>query len=492
MTYQELIAAGKGYPAIPVTYTFKEPNFNPLAQVQLFRKAGEPAVLLTGTPKNGEPGYHFIASHFQATISYRDGVLTKTSGDETSSSAELLQPYLDQLLARYQTPKLSGLPLFTGGLVGYFSYDYVKYPNPSLKLQATDADQLNDAELFLVDQVVAYNQETQEVTLSQITETAGLTEEKYNQILLALQRVATQISRQEAQDLPDFELTSPFKMQFSELTFTEKVAKAQKHIVAGDIFQLILSNPQQATMTGSLLGASRQLFTDSPAPYQFYFRHGNFEALGASPETLVTRQHGKLYSYPLAGTRRRGKTQAEDDQFAEELTHSEKELSEHNMLIDLGRNDLGRISQFGTVEVTRYRKLLKFANVMHLGSKIESVASADSTAMDVINAVMPAGTLSGAPKLSVIQIIDELEQRKRGIYGGCLGYMDFNGDLDLCIGIRLAYRKGRQVVIHSGAGIVADSVAKYEYQEFNNKASAVKSALIRASGKVVQHVNSGR
>lgn len=492
MKYEQLIEIGKKFAAVPVTYSFEMEQFDPIQQVQILRGTGDPAVLLAGTPKNDEPGYDFIATRIERKITYRDGILTEVSHGRQTVKKVSLQPVLEKLLVSLKTPKISELPLFTGGLIGYFSYDYVKYANPKLHLRARDQDQLADVDLFMVDQVVAYNHATKQVTISQIEPMKMLTKARYETVIQSLQGLAQTIIKGGDVEQPRFHLDSHFKLQFSESEFTEKVAETKKHIVAGDVFQLILSNPQRATMSGSFLGASRRLFEESPASYQFYFRDGDFETLGASPETLITRQHGKLYSYPLAGTRRRGKTEAEDDQFATELTTSEKELSEHNMLIDLGRNDLGRISKFGTVKVTRTRALLKFANVMHLGSKIESVADATASAIDVINAVMPAGTLSGAPKLSAIQIIDDLEKQKRGIYGGCLGYMDFNGDLDLCIGIRLAYRKGDQVVIHSGAGIVADSIPKYEYQEFNNKASAVKAALIEASEEGMQNALSGR
>nr|WP_230402936.1 chorismate-binding protein [Lentilactobacillus kosonis] len=229
------------------------------------------------------------------------------------------------------------------------------------------------------------------------------------------------------------------------------------------------------------------MFKQNPSPYQFYFHHNDFESMGASPETLITKRNQSLFSYPLAGTRRRGKTVFEDEKFANELQASEKELSEHNMLIDLGRNDLGRVSKFGSVKVVSARNLLKFANVMHLGSVIESIVSEKATSMDIVDAVLPAGTLSGAPKVSAMQLIAQLENNKRGIYGGGIGYLGFDGDLDLCIGIRLVYRKGNQLVIHSGAGIVADSIAKYEYQEFNNKARGVVNSLYSISQEEPAH-----
>lgn len=469
--------AAVGYPAVPVTLQFSMPNFEPVALFNALKQADEPGFLLTGKPKKTEDGYTFIGLTPQETFTYRDHVLTTTLPNGNTNVEETdLKPILEQLLAQNKTPRLPELPPFTGGLIGYFSYDYAKYATTALKQPVDDPMGLDDADLLLVDRVIAYNHRKQQVTLSQIVPTNHL-EQLYDGVLRELSKLKQIIISAAPQPLPRFALTKPFHFQFSLSEFTEKVATAQQHIVDGDIFQLIFSNPQQAEMSGSLLGAAPTLFHDSPSPYQFYFHHRDFETLGASPETLITKRGDTLFTYPLAGTRRRGKTPEEDAKFAHELQTSEKEKSEHNMLIDLGRNDLGAVSKFGSVAVTQTRNLLKFVNVMHLGSTVESTVAPDATAMDVINSVLPAGTLSGAPKVSAMQIIAKLENRKRGVYGGCLGYLDFSGDLDLCIGIRLTYRKGNQIVVHSGAGIVADSVAKYEYQEFNNKARAVVNAI---------------
>jgi anthranilate synthase component 1 len=336
---------------------------------------------------------------------------------------------------------------------------------------------LNDADFLLIHKVIAYNHKTKTVTLSKIVSSKAL-ETDYDDAISELNELKEiVIANNHPSQLPDFKMLSKPELHFDREEFAEKVANTKKHIVDGDIFQLILSNPQHGTMSGSLYPVTKNLFKDSPAPYQFFYKHNDFETVGSSPETLISKHDDKLFTYPLAGTRRRGKTPEEDAQLAYELTHSTKELSEHNMLIDLGRNDLGRVSKFGTVNVTRTRKLLHFSNVMHMGSTVESIADPQESAVDIVESLMPAGTLSGAPKISAMKIISNLEGQKRGIYGGCLGYFDFSGDLDFCIGIRLAYRQNDNLVVHSGAGIVADSIAKNEYQEFNNKARNVVDAL---------------
>ena len=212
----------------------------------------------------------------------------------------------------------------------------------------------------------------------------------------------------------------------------------------------------------------------------FYFASSDLEVAGASPETLVKLENGVLHTFPLAGTRPRGKTEAEDKALEAELLADEKELAEHNMLVDLGRNDIGRISRFGSVKVEKYHEIERYSHVMHIGSTVRGELREDCDALDAVGSILPAGTLSGAPKIRACQLINDLENNKRGIYGGGVGYIDFSGNLDLCIAIRLAYKKNGRVFIRSGAGIVADSVPEKEYQECINKAAAVVTALKKA------------
>ena len=258
------------------------------------------------------------------------------------------------------------------------------------------------------------------------------------------------------------------------------VEKAKYHIREGDIFQIVLSNRLEAGFTGSLLGAYRILRTLNPSPYMFYFSSDDMEVAGASPETLVKLEDGVLHTFPLAGTRPRGLTPQEDKALEKELLSDPKELAEHNMLVDLGRNDLGRISKFGTVEVEKYQSIERFSHVMHIGSTVRGQIREDKDALCAIDAILPAGTLSGAPKIRACQLINDLENNKRGIYGGAIGYIDFTGNLDTCIAIRIAYKKNGRVFIRSGAGIVADSVPEKEYQECRRKAAAVVKALEEA------------
>jgi anthranilate synthase component 1 len=233
-------------------------------------------------------------------------------------------------------------------------------------------------------------------------------------------------------------------------------------------------------MRQSLFPAYRILRTTNPSPYMVYLHTEEEELMSTSPETLVRLKNGRLVTFPVAGSRPRGKTTEEDRRMESELLQDEKELAEHNMLVDLGRNDLGKISKFESVEVTEYMMVHKYSKIMHICSQVEGNIREDRDAFDAIEAVLPAGTLSGAPKIRACQIIEELEKTPRGIYGGALGYMDFTGNMDTCIAIRMAVKKGDTVYVQAGGGIVADSVPKKEYEESANKAAAVMQAVIRA------------
>ena len=247
-----------------------------------------------------------------------------------------------------------------------------------------------------------------------------------------------------------------------------------------NIFQVVLSNRLSAQFEGSLLNTYRILRTLNPSPYMFYFSGTDMEVAGASPETLVKLEDGILHTYPLAGTRPRGKNSAEDLQLEKDLLSDEKELAEHNMLVDLGRNDLGKISNFGTVQVEKLHQIERFSHVMHIGSIVRGEIKNNFDALDAISAVLPAGTLSGAPKIRACEIISELEKNKRGIYGGAFGYIDFSGNLDTAIAIRIIYKKNGKIFVRSGAGIVADSVPEKEFEECLNKAKACLTALEQA------------
>ncbi len=383
---------------------------------------------------------------------------------------------LRQILADYKSPRFDYLPSFTGGLVGYFSYDYLSYSEPAVRTGAQDTEAFRDVDLMLFDKVIAFDNFRQKIILI-ANMRLDEAEAGYNRAVMELKQMASLLRDGEKKQEPGGHLTGEVTPLFDRDAYCGMVEKAKQYIREGDIFQIVLSNRLSAPFEGSLLNTYRVLRTTNPSPYMFYFSGTDVEVAGASPETLVKLENGVLHTFPLAGTRPRGKTEAEDNALETELLADEKELAEHNMLVDLGRNDLGKISRFGSVEVEKFHSIERYSHVMHIGSTVRGEIRDGFDALDAIEAVLPAGTLSGAPKIRACQLISQLENNKRGIYGGAIGYIDFTGNMDTCIAIRIAYRKNGRVFVRSGAGIVADSVPEKEFEECLNKARAVVNAL---------------
>ena len=384
--------------------------------------------------------------------------------------------YIREILNDYKSKKYDYLPTFTGGLVGYLSYDYIKYAEQSLNLDAKDEEHFKDVDLMLFDKVIAFDHFRQKIILIQNVKLENI-ENDYDKAVKELEKMIELITNYKAKEIPKGRKTSDYRYLFEEDEYKKKVEITKNHIKEGNIFQLVLSNRIEADYEGSLFDTYRTLRTLNPSPYMFYFSSGDIEMAGASPETLVKVTNGEVRTFPLAGTRPRGKDDEEDKKLEKELLADEKELSEHNMLVDLGRNDLGKICKYGSVKVEKYMEIQRYSHVMHIGSTVYGKIRDDKDAVDAIEAVLPAGTLSGAPKIRACKIINKLENNKRGVYGGAIGYLDFSGNMDTCIAIRLAFKKNGKVFIRSGAGIVADSVLENEFKECINKAKAVLTAL---------------
>lgn len=387
--------------------------------------------------------------------------------------------YLRQILADYKSPHFDYLPSFTGGLVGYFSYDYLGYSEPSVKCEVEDSEAFKDVDLMLFDKVIAFDHLKQKIVLIVNIPLEDL-EVSYNKAMLELKQLEELLRHGTKKKESGGKLMGAVTPLFEKEQFCNMVDKAKYYIREGDIFQIVLSNRLEAPFEGSLLNTYRMLRTINPSPYMFYFSGTDVEVAGASPETLVKLKNGIVHTFPLAGTRPRGRTDDEDRALEAALLADKKELAEHNMLVDLGRNDIGKISKFGTVQLEQFHTIERFSHVMHLGSAVRGEIRDDMDALDAIEAVLPAGTLSGAPKLRACQLIGELENNKRGIYGGAIGYIDFAGNMDMCIAIRIVYKKNGKVFVRSGAGIVADSVPEKEFEECLNKAKASLKALMLA------------
>ena len=352
----------------------------------------------------------------------------------------------------------------------------MKYSEPKLNLDAEDTEGFKDVDVMLFDKVIAFDNLRQKIIVIANARMENI-EEEHKRCCAELDEIVELIRHGTPTPIEPGRITSEFRSLFSEKEYCDMVERAKKYIYEGDIFQVVLSNRLEADYEGSLLNTYRHLRTINPSPYMFYFSSDDMEVAGASPETLVKLEDGVLHTFPLAGTKPRGKTQEEDEELERILLSDEKERAEHNMLVDLGRNDLGKISRFGSVKVEKYMSIERYSHVMHIGSTVAGKIREDKCSLDAVDAVLPAGTLSGAPKIRAMEIINELENNKRGIYGGAIGYIDFTGNLDTCIAIRIAYKKNGKVFVRSGAGIVADSVPVSEYNECLNKARAVMNAV---------------
>ncbi len=462
------------YTVAPVSCEILSDFITPIEALRILKNASTHTYMLESAAENETWGrYTFLGFEPKKEISCVDGMLK--DNDITIENASPTD-YLRQVLSEYKSPRFKFLPSFTGGLVGYFSYDYIKYSEPILKNDVRDENEFKDVDLMLFDKVIAFDNVKQKIILIVNIKLNSL-EAECERAVQELKHLAELLhSGEKVHDIKG-RLLGDIQPLFSKEEYSRMVEDAKRHIFEGDIFQIVLSNRLSAPFEGSLLDTYRYLRTINPSPYMFYFSGTDVEVAGASPETLVKLENGVLRTFPLAGTRPRGADEEEDKALEEELLHDEKELAEHNMLVDLGRNDLGRVSRFGTVEVESYMDVLHFSHVMHIGSTVKGIIREDKDALSAIEAVLPAGTLSGAPKIRACQLIDELENCKRGIYGGAIGYIDFTGNMDTCIAIRIAYKKNGKVFVRSGAGIVADSVPEKEYQETINKAMAVVKAL---------------
>ena len=471
-TLKELAQSGK-YSIAPVSCELLSDICTPIQAVRKLKKVSSHCFMLESAQSSETWGrYTFLGLDAKRLVTCSDGEVTVDGEPYGSDPKQAIR----DILAQYKSPRLDGLPPFTGGLVGYFGFDFIGYSEPTLRQQTNDTEQFKDVDLMLFDKVIAFDNVRQKLILI-VNIKLDDAEANFAEAKRELERLAQLLESGEEIQEPAGRLLSPVSGLFSKQEFCEMVEKAKRHIFEGDIFQIVLSNRLSAEFEGSLLNTYRVLRTINPSPYMFYFCGTDVEIAGASPETLVKLEDGILHTFPLAGTRPRGKTKKQDEELEKELLADEKELAEHNMLVDLGRNDLGKISRFGSVQVEKLRCIERFSHVMHIGSTVRGEIRDDCDALDAVSAVLPAGTLSGAPKIRACELIAELENNKRGIYGGAVGYIDFTGNLDTCIAIRIAYKKNGRVFVRSGAGIVADSVAQNEYNECINKAKAVINAL---------------
>lgn len=468
------VADSGEYKTAPLSMEILSDIKTPIEVMRILKNVSDHCYMLESITDNEKWGrYTFLGYDPKLEVTCTDG---KMKVGEQSFATTEPGKHVKQIIAEHSSASFTGLPTFTGGLVGYFSYDYQRYAQPSLKLDAQDNEGFTDVDLMLFDKVIAFDNYRQKIVLI-VNIFLENYKTEYKRAKVELRKMSDLIRNGKPHSDKPGRLKSDITALFDKKKYCDMVKQAQRHIMEGDILQVVLSNRLEAQYEGTLLNAYRILRTLNPSPYMFYFSSPDMEVAGASPETLVKLENGVLHTFPLAGTRPRGKTEDEDKKLEEELLADPKELSEHNMLVDLGWDDIEKISKPGSVLVEKYHSIERCSHVMHISSTIRGEIAQDKQALDAIDAILPAGTLSGAPKLRACQLINDIENNKRGIYGGAIGYLDFTGNLDTCIAIRIAYKKNGKVFVRSGAGIVAGSIPEKEHQECINKAAALVKAL---------------
>ncbi len=427
--------------------------------------------------------YSFMGTSEKA-IMCKDGRVFLIEGDKKTDCGiyanplEYVRGYFQQIIS-YRDPNL---PPFTNGVIGYLGYDMIKYFE---KITLPEKDEMDtpDFEFIIADKVIIYDHLIHKLYLvysSLIDEKSNLSE-IYDKAVVEIEKMAYEIEGSRKK-LQPFKLNTEngkpaFKSNFSKTKYEEAVETAKKHIYEGDIFQVVLSQRLKVPVTGDSFNLYRSLRVINPSPYMFYLKCNDVEIIGSSPEVLVQVQDGQVTVRPIAGTRPRGKNPEEDIQLKDELLSDEKELAEHIMLVDLGRNDIGRVCQGGSVKVDQLKIIEYYSHVMHIVSNVVGRLSGEYDVFDVIKATFPAGTLSGAPKIRAMEIISELEPDRRGIYGGMIGYLTYDQNLDSCITIRTVIIKNNIAYMQAGAGLVADSNPEREYYETIHKMKAISKAM---------------
>jgi anthranilate synthase component I len=477
--------AAEGFNRVPlVLETFADLD-TPLSIY--LKLANEPYTYLLESVQGGERfgRYSFIGLASASRIVVRGQRVSVMHGESVTEDIERADPleFIREYLARFKVAPVAGLPRFCGGLVGCFGYETVRYIEPRLQRLPPKPDPLGtpDIVLLLSEEVAIVDNLAGKLYLVVYADPRNPRAYHYGQERLRklLERLRAPV------EIPAHQAAVAHQPQsnFGEATFLQAVAKAKRYIYDGDIMQVQISQRLTRRFAAEPLALYRSLRTLNPSPYMFYFDFRDFHVVGASPEILVRQEGRKVTVRPIAGTRRRGATPEEDRALAEELIGDPKERAEHVMLIDLGRNDVGRIAEVGSVKVTDTMVIERYSHVMHIVSNVEGTLKPELDAIDVLRATFPAGTVTGTPKVRSMEIIDELEPVKRGIYSGAVGYLGFQGDMDIAIAIRTGVVKDETLHVQAAAGIVADSIPESEWQETNIKARALlRAAEIATAG----------
>ncbi len=479
---QFLDYASRGYNRIPLAKEILADLDTPLSTY--LKLAAGPRSYLLESVQGGEKWgrYSIIGLPCDIRLEVRGNKMCFFDGESKTSEMEVDDPLIEirKYQAQFNVPDVPGLPRFTGGLVGYFGYDTVSHIEPHLGANPKK-DPVDAADILLMvsEEVIIFDNLSGRLSLLvHANPEVPATYEKCVERLGQLERtLRTTLPKQPESPRAKTLVESEIHSSLPQAEFLDAVEVCKNYIREGDVFQVVISQRMTIPFSARPLELYRALRTLNPSPYMFFVDLGDFQIASSSPEILVRLEQGEVTVRPIAGTRKRGLTEAEDQALAEDLLADPKELAEHLMLIDLGRNDAGRVSQIGTVKLTDKMIIERYSHVMHIVSNVTGQILPDLDAIDVLKATFPAGTLSGAPKVRAMEIIEELEPDKRGIYSGAIGYIGWNGNMDTAIAIRTALIKDEQVYIQAGAGIVADSDPQSEWEETLNKARAIVRAV---------------
>lgn len=480
---EEVKVLAKQYNTIPVFYEFSADNQTPLNIYTAFAAQSQNSFILESVSNGVQwDRYSFIGFSPKQEIRITGKTAEIRTGTQVETK-EVEQPiaFLKAHMATYRAPVIPDTPNFTGGLIGYFGYDTVRYMEKKLTNVPEDDIHMPDCHLFLYEELIAYDHLNSNGIIILNLHTDGDLGAQYAAAQWRAEELAQTIRYYNPQPQEQrHHGESVVRSNLNKEQFSDMVQQAKEYIQNGDIFQIVLSQRFEISNPPDSFSVYRKLRATNPSPYLYYFHTPEYDVAGASPEMLAKVTNGVVHNRPIAGTKPRGRTSEEDLENEKTLLADPKERSEHTMLVDLGRNDVGKVSEFGSVKVTRYMVTERASKVMHLVSDVEGKLRKDQTALDALMAILPAGTLSGAPKVRAMELIDQFENKKRGLYGGTVGYLGFDGNINTCIAIRTVLFANEKAYVQAGAGIVADSVPENEYYETVNKALAVINAIKEA------------
>ncbi len=488
ITQQEFEQLANTHTVIPLVETMLADLHTPVSIYLTLRSTASPSFLLESVEPDENIGrFSFVGTDPLFLIKATGNVIEIESGTKKEQRRGTVIDVLEEYSQQYQNVAIRGQQGFAGGFLGYYGYDRVQEME-NVPLHPSTKEDFPDATFGLFHAVVQFDHRHQLLTViyNCIIEKDRSPGEQYQEGKRKSDSILAQLRKSPAIE-NTFEC-DPTSIQngTDREAFCSSVRRAKEYIHEGDIFQVVLSRRAQVPFSGDPFPVYRALRIINPSPYLFYLDFGSVKLIGSSPEVLVRVQEGIVSVMPIAGTRKRGKTREDDMRLEKELLNDEKESAEHVMLVDLGRNDVGRVSEFGTVQVSVFKRLRRFSHVMHLVSEVQGKLRENASSLDALRACFPAGTVSGAPKIRAMEIIHELEPVRRGIYAGAVGYLGFNGALDTCIAIRTIVAAGGMLTIQAGAGIVADSVPELEYKETEDKAHALLDALGAASNGLMK------